>query len=290
MHAALRLPAKAAGLVLLVLAVAPVQALVLALAPARGVGRLPPMFHRAFARILGVRVETRGQPCAPQDVVYVANHLSYLDVSALGGHLRARFVAKDEVGGWPVFGALARLQRTLFVSRAAGRAAQVVSAMDAALAAGDALILFPEGTTSPGDRVLPFKSSAFAALVAARAPLRIQPVTLELLAAGGEPVEAGPGPVRDRYAYHADMALGPHLLAFMRTSGARLRVHFHAPLDAADWGDRKALAREAWQRVSSALAPASHAPAADAAVDADVASALQASDPGSGANTAFAAR
>jgi 1-acyl-sn-glycerol-3-phosphate acyltransferase len=244
---------KLAGLVVLIAVVVPVQALLLALHRANGVGRLPAWFHRGFAAVLGVRAEILGEPCPPARVVYVCNHLSYLDVSVLGSVLRARFIAKDEVAGWPVFGALARLQRTLFVSRSASRAAGVVSAMDAALADGDALILFPEGTTSPGDRVLPFKSSAFAALVAAGPSLRIQPVTLQLLCVDGAPVEAGPGPGRDGYAYHADMSLGPHLFAFMRTSGARLRVHFHAPMDASAWGDRKTLARAAWQRVSAGL-------------------------------------
>lgn len=253
MRGAWRVPLKLAGLVGLTGVVVPLQAALLAFHRANGVGRLPAWFHRGFAAVLGVRSEIRGEPCAPERVVYVCNHLSYLDVCVLGSVLRARFIAKEDVAGWPVFGALARLQRTLFVSRSATRAAGVVSAMDAALADGDALILFPEGTTSPGDRVLPFKSSAFAALVAAGPSLRIQPVTLELLCVDGAPVEAGPGPRRDGYAYHADMSLGPHLLAFMRTSGARLRVHFHAPLDAAAWSDRKALARDAWQRVSEGL-------------------------------------
>jgi 1-acyl-sn-glycerol-3-phosphate acyltransferase len=184
--------------------------------------------------------------------VYVANHLSYLDVSVLGSLLHARFVAKEEVAGWPVFGALARLQRTLFVSRVSTRAAGVVSAMEAAIAAGDALILFPEGTTSPGHRVLPFKSSAFAAL--AGASLRIQPVTLVLEAVDGQAVEAGPGPRRDGYAYHGDAVLGPHLLAFMRGSGATLRVVFHAPIDAAATPDRKLLAQLAWRSVDAGLA------------------------------------
>jgi 1-acyl-sn-glycerol-3-phosphate acyltransferase len=248
---ALRVPAKLAALLALVLLVAPLQAMLLLAQPRRGVGRLPPLFHRAFAAVLGVRVEAVGTPCAPTRTIFVANHLSYLDVSALGGLLRARFVAKEDVRAWPVFGLLARLQRTLFVSRVGRRAAGVVSAIDAALADGDALILFPEGTTSAGDRVLPFKSSAFAAPLASPRPVLVQPVSLCLLAVDGSAVEAGPGPRRDRYAYHADMRLLPHLLAFMRTSGAHLRVRFHPPIDAAAWSDRKALALEAWRHVSA---------------------------------------
>ena len=153
-----------------------------------------------------------------------------------------------------MLGWLASLQRTLFVSRTAHRAAGVVSAIDAALAAGDALVLFAEGTTSDGVEVLPFKSSAFAPFAAAS--VRVQPVTITLVSVDGQTVGPGPGQLRDRYAYHRDMHLAPHLRAFLGLSGAQVRLRFHPPLDAAACADRKALAHEVRRQVADALAAA----------------------------------
>lgn len=134
------------------------------------------------------------------------------------------------------------------------RAAGVVSAMDEALASGDALVLFAEGTTSPGLAVLPFKSSAFAAIVTAG--IAVQPVTIVLEAVDGRPLGAGDEALRDRYAYHGDMHLGPHLWRFLQSHGACLRLHFHPPVATAAWPDRKAIAAEVHRRVAAALAGA----------------------------------
>jgi 1-acyl-sn-glycerol-3-phosphate acyltransferase len=252
--AALRFAAKAGALCVLIAVVVPLQAVALATTRRGATGPLPRAFHRACARILGLEVEVLGEPCVRSAIVYASNHLSYLDVFALGGLLPARFVAKEEMRGWPVLGWLATLQRTLFVSRTGNRAAGVVSTIAAALATGDALILFAEGTTSDGVAVLPFKSSAFAPFAAAS--VRVQPVTLSLLSVDGQAVESGDGPLRDAYAYYGDMHMAPHLLGFLRLGGARVRLRFHPPVDAADCADRKALSHEVRRRVVQGLAEA----------------------------------
>ena len=150
-------------------------------------------------------------------------------LAAIGGVVRACFVAKDEVRGWPVMGALASLQQTVFISRNSRDARAAAGALSGALAAGHRLVLFPEGTTSDGSGVLPFKSSIFALLAEpSLSQVPLQPVSLALLEVDGRAVDAGGN--RDLYAYHGDMHLGPHLLAFMRVSGARLRLRFHSPL------------------------------------------------------------
>jgi len=252
--AALRFATKAVALTLLVAVIVPLQSLALATSRRGATGRIPRAFHRGFARIIGLEVEVLGAPVGSGAVVYASNHLSYLDVFALGGLLPARFVAKEDMRSWPVIGWLASLQRTLFVSRTAHRAVGVVSAIDAALAAGDALVLFAEGTTSDGVDVLPFKSSAFAPFAAAS--VRVQPVTITLVAVDGKAVGPGPGPLRDCYAYYRDMHLAPHLRAFLGLSGAKLRLRFHPPLDAAACADRKALAQATRHRVVGGLANA----------------------------------
>src|SRR5688572_2963109 len=152
---------------------------------------LPPMFHAAFARVLGLRVRYQGEPLQGRGVVHLSNHLSYLDVQALGRRLRTRFVAKEDVRAWPLFGLLSRLQQTVFISRARHGAGEVGDALAMALAGEHGLLLFPEGTTSDGAGVLPFKSSVFAPLASAPGELRLQPVRIELLAVDGRAIAEG---------------------------------------------------------------------------------------------------
>ena len=246
-RAALRLGAFA----LLVVATAPLQWLLLRLHRGRRAGLLPRAFHRAACRIFGLRVEASGAP-SPGRTVFVANHLSHLDVMVLGSLLDASFVAKDEIDGWPVLGWLARLQQTVFVSRDPRAARAVTVALRNALASGRSLVLFPEGTSSDGRDVLPFKSSAFVLFgEAGMENVGLQPVTVELLAVAGRGRDDGFD--RDLYAYHGDASLGPHMLRFLGSRGARVGVRFHTPIEAPQVLDRKALAQRVRERVVSGL-------------------------------------
>jgi len=209
---------------------------------------LPKRFHAVFARILGLQVEYTGEPVEGAGVVHLSNHLSYLDVQVLGRRLRTRFVAKEDVRAWPLFGLLARVQQTLFITRARQRAGEAGAMVSAALDGPHGLLLFPEGTTSDGSGVLPFRAGAFAPL-AARPGLLLQPVRIELLAADGRAIDAGGD--RDVYAYHGDATLLPHLWRFLRGSGARVRVRFLPPLRVGEHADRKRLARETWASVAN---------------------------------------
>jgi 1-acyl-sn-glycerol-3-phosphate acyltransferase len=208
--------------------------------------RLPVIYHRAFARIAGLRVEYRGTALQGAGVVHVSNHLSYLDVTALGRRVQTRFVAKEDVRGWPLFGLLAKVQQTVFVSRRRHHAGAVGDALSRALDGAHGLLLFPEGTTSDGAQLLPFKSAAFAAL-AARPGLRLQPVRIELLTADGRTIPPGE---RAYYAYFGEATLLPHFWRFLRGRGACLRVHFLDALVVPDGADRKQLARAAWHAVA----------------------------------------
>ncbi len=107
----------------------------------------------------------------PRPVMFVSNHSSWVDIPVLGGVLPACFVAKGEVAGWPLIGTVARLGRTVFISRNRGAMAREAEMMPGGGGAGDNLILFPEGTTSDGSRVLPFRTSFFAAAVGPPPPL-----------------------------------------------------------------------------------------------------------------------
>ena len=138
--------------------------------------RLPMVWHRGVCRILGFRIERYGKASRTVPTLFVCNHTSYLDISALGAVVPGSFVAKAEVRSWPVFGFLARLQRTVFVERRASRTAHHRDNMTARLESGDNLILFPEGTSNDGNRVLPFKSAFFGI---AEKPIRGKPLTVQ---------------------------------------------------------------------------------------------------------------
>ena len=241
MLGAWRVLAKSLALGLLTLVIAPTQAVVLLFSRGAASMRVPPLFHRGMAAVLGLQVEVSGTPVRAAQAVFIGNHLSYLDISVIGSVVSARFVAKDDVRGWPVMGALASLQQTVFISRKARDAHAAAAALSEALDGGHRLVLFAEGTTSDGAGVLPFKSSIFSLLAEpAFRHVLLQPISLQLLEVDGRAVQEGGN--RDLYAYHGDMQLGPHLFAFMRVSGARLRLRFHLPFTALPGESRKQLA------------------------------------------------
>lgn len=192
------------------------------------------------ARACGADVRTTGEPLA-RDVLYVANHSSWLDIVALGGATGAAFVAKDDIARWPVIGFLARVGGTIFISRATRAAARgQIETIVAALATHRPVALFPEGTTGDGRTLLAFRASLFAA---AGGGVRVQPVAIDY------------GPAADVVAWPTDESAGANAA---RLLGRRGRVpttlRFLTPIDPAAHADRKALARAAHDAIAAALA------------------------------------
>ena len=141
----------------------PIQFLAVAL-KLRLATTLPLLYHRVCLRIIGLQEIVRGKMETEGAVLFVANHSSYLDITILGAVIPGSFISKAEVADWPLFGILAKLQRTVFVERAARRkVARQKSELMERLAAGDKLVLFPEGTSDNGVHVLPFKSALLSA-------------------------------------------------------------------------------------------------------------------------------
>jgi 1-acyl-sn-glycerol-3-phosphate acyltransferase len=213
-------------------------------------------WHRGCCIIAGLRLRVRGVPATGEPVLFVANHVSYLDIVVLGSLVDAGFVAKAEVARWPLIGQIARIGRTVFVERRSSCSAGQRDRIAARLAAGDSLILFAEGTSSAGSRVLPFKSALFAAAEPGPrgAAVRVQPVTIAYARLRcGLPLDYA---LRPLYAWYGDMALAPHLWAVLGLPGAEIEVRFHTPVAASDFGSRKALAQHAEREVANGLAAA----------------------------------
>jgi len=243
---------RLAAFLLLILMLAPVQAVAVGLRH-RLAGRLPGIFHRLSARIFGFQIVARGQPVDASPALYVGNHTSYLDIMVLGTLIDGSFIAKAEVATWPLFGMLARLQRTVFIERRARHTANQRDEISARLAAHDRLILFPEGTSNDGNRVLPFKSALFA--VAEReidnVPLTVQPFSLSYTALGGLPLGREWRPL---FAWYGDMSLASHVWRVLTFTTVRAEVRFHDPVTIGQYGSRKALAEHCFEVVRQGVA------------------------------------
>ena len=240
------------GVVLWTLACMPVQTVFLLL-PGRPKVVFAQLYWSMTSRLLGVKVRVIGAVASRtsgRPVVFVSNHSSWLDVPVLGGRLDACFVSKHEVGRWPVVGTVARLGRSVFVSRQRGATRRERDAMRERLSVGDNLLLFPEGTTSDGSRVLPFRSSFFAVAEGADPPL-VQPVSVVYDRLGGLPTGRASRPL---FAWYGDMDLASHFWRLAQHRGLRVTVLLHVPMDPAAFPDRKALSHAVWRVVADGAA------------------------------------
>ena len=199
----------------------------------------------AVCRALAVRIEVAGES-PRQPSVLVSNHLSYLDIPVLGSLYEAVFVSKAEVAQWPGVGHLATRAGTLYVDRARKRELPDVNeAIREALARGDGVVLFPEGTSSGGGTVLPFRPSLLSA--AADLGLAVHGARIAYCSGTGDP------PAADCICWWGAMPFVKHFLRLLTLSGIHVRVAFAA--DPATAKDRKLLAELLWHGVVAAPHP-----------------------------------
>ncbi|TMV08577.1 1-acyl-sn-glycerol-3-phosphate acyltransferase [Ruegeria sediminis] len=198
---------------------------------------LPQFVGRNAFRILGIKLRTTGDLMRERGAV-VANHTSWLDIFALNARKRVYFVSKDEVAQWPAIGWLARAAGTVFIERNPRKAREQTKLFEERLRAGHKLLFFPEGTSTDGLRVLPFKTTLFAAFFAPklRSFMYVQPVTVVFHAPKGQP---------DRfYGWWGDMDFGPHLLKTLAAwPQGSVELIYHPAVPVAGFADRKELAR-----------------------------------------------
>lgn len=230
-------------------ALMPVQALGL-LMRCGWVTWFPCFYHRNCCRILGLKVRQIGQPAGARPVLFAANHTGYLDIAVLGSLIPGSFISKSEIAQWPLFGWLAKLQRSVFVDRQVRSTAQQRDAIAERLAAQDALILFPEGTSGDGNFVLPFKSALFSTVFNRDMPIAVQPVSVAYTRLDGMPIGRF---LRPFFAWYGDMTLPPHLWRALGLGRIEVVVEFHPPAAVADFASRKDLAQFCYERVSAGV-------------------------------------
>jgi lyso-ornithine lipid O-acyltransferase len=250
---------RAIAIVLWSAACIPLQGICLLL-PGRAKVVFPRIYWRGMCFCVGLslrEVRLAGPAPSGRPVVYVANHSSWLDILVLGALLPAAFVSKGDVGSWPVIGLIARLGRTVFVERRRATTGRERDAMRERLAGGYNLILFPEGTSSDGTRVLPFRPTFFAAAAPFAtgegpdvAPM-VCPISVVYDRVGFLPAGRASRPL---FAWYGDMDLLPHAWRLLRQRGLRASV-LHAPaMDPAHFADRKVIAATVWRVVAGGAA------------------------------------
>lgn len=227
----------------------PVQAIGLAL-NCRWAAEFPRFFHRRVCRLLGLKVRQIGEPASTRPVLFVSNHLGYLDIPVLSSLIPVSFIAKSEIAGWPFFGWLAKLQRSVFVDRQVRSTAEQRDAIAERLAAGDALMLFPEGTSGDGNHVLPFKSSLLSVAFnpSVGEPITVQPVSLAYTRLDGLPIGRA---LRPFFAWYGDMDLAPHAWRLLGLGTVEVEIVFHPPTSVAEWASRKELTQFCYETVSN---------------------------------------
>lgn len=211
-------------------------------------------YFRTAGRILGLRVVVRGHQTHTSPQLVVANHISYFDIFVLGGAARGTFVAKSEIGGWPLFGWLGRSGRTVFVNRKRTATAEARDGVRERLNAGENLLMFPESTSNDGNRIRPFKSALFEPaenLTYDGKPIVVQPVSIAYTRLNGIPLGIGWRPF---FAWYGDMDLMPHLWKALRLGILTVEVTFHPPVSATAFRNRKHLAKHCEQVTGAGVA------------------------------------
>ncbi|MGZ5897290.1 MAG: lyso-ornithine lipid O-acyltransferase [Xanthobacteraceae bacterium] len=209
--------------------------------------RIPVLYHRMICALLGVRVNVVGRRSQSHPLLIVSNHVSWMDISVLTSIAPVVFVAKQEVASWPLFGRLAKLQRSVFVNRTQRhKTADVNAEIARRLAEGDPVVLFGEGTSSDGNRVLEFRSaligSARDAVAQAEHVKRvwIQPLSIAYTGLLGLPLGRQHRPL---VAWYGDFELAPHFAEIIRRGGVDVTVTWGEPIAFDESSDRKATTR-----------------------------------------------
>ncbi|MEQ1510003.1 MAG: lysophospholipid acyltransferase family protein [Sphingopyxis sp.] len=202
----------------------------------------PRLFLRGSAMACGMDVRIAG-PRRQTNVLYIANHVSWLDILVLAGRTGSAFVAKADMAPWPVVGWLATLNNSVYVQREQRLDSKAqAAAIGAALETGQALTLFPEGTTGDGSVLLPFRSSLLAAVAPPPDGIAIQPVAIDY------------GPAASPIAWVGEEPFGVNAMRILSRPGRTpVLLHFLDPLDVSDFTHRKLITLHCREAICTAL-------------------------------------
>jgi 1-acyl-sn-glycerol-3-phosphate acyltransferase len=213
---------------------------------APGWGLVGVRYYSALCMALRMRVRVVGEPVRDRAVLFISNHVSWADILAIGSIAPIAYVSKSEIGNWPMVGTAAKSQRTIFVDRSRRQqTGDAISDIVDRLANGTSVVLFAEGTSGDGNRVLPFRSALIGAVKEASARsekgILIQPMSICYTALNGITMGRQHRPV---VAWYGDLDFMPHITAFIKRGAVDAVVTYGQPITADASSDRKVMTRQ----------------------------------------------
>ena len=212
---------------------------------APGWGAIGVRYYSALCTALRIRVRVVGTPVRDRAVLFISNHVSWADILVIGSIAPIAYVSKSEIGNWPLVGTAAKSQRTIFVDRSRRQqTGDAIADIVDRLSTGTSVVLFAEGTSNDGNRVLPFRSALIGAVKEASARsangILIQPMAICYTALNGIPMGRQHRPT---VAWYGDLDFMPHISAFIRRGAVDAVVTYGEPITADAGSDRKVMTR-----------------------------------------------
>jgi lyso-ornithine lipid O-acyltransferase len=221
-----------------------------------GWGFIAKNYYRVLCSLLRIHVRISGTPVRDHAVLFVSNHVSWADIVVIGSIVPVAFVAKREVRDWPLVGITAKIQQTVFVDRARRhQTGEAVAEMVRRIESGVSVVLFAEGTSSDGNRVLPFRSALLGAIDAESGgdKILIQPMSISYTGQHGLPMGRQHRPL---VAWYGDLDFLPHIKAFIAQGAVDALVTYGGPVAADRQIDRKAMTKQLETAVRQLMATA----------------------------------
>ena len=209
---------------------------------------IPYFYHKICLRIFGIKIKTFGKISINSPILLISNHASYLDIIILGSLFKTSFVAKKEIAKWPLFGILAKLQNTVFIDRRVSSLKNQENQIIKHLNEKKNLVIFPEGTSSDGNRVLPFKSSLFNIFEKnLNSRIFVQTITIVYKKINGIPMNRIE---RKNITWHSNMDLIPNIFNVLKKLSIEVEIIFNDEFLPSKEYDRKKIALHCWEKIN----------------------------------------
>ena len=209
---------------------------------------IPYFYHKICLRIFGIKIKTFGKVSINFPILLISNHASYLDIIILGSLFKTSFIAKKEISKWPLLGILAKLQNTIFIDRRVSSLKNQENKIIKHLNEKKNLVIFPEGTSSDGNRVLPFKSSLFNIFEKnLNSKILVQTITIVYKKINGIPMNRIE---RKNITWHSNMDLIPNIFNVLKKLSIEVDIIFNDEFLPSKKYDRKKLALLCWEKLN----------------------------------------
>ena len=209
---------------------------------------IPYFYHKICLRIFGIKIKTFGKVSINFPILIISNHASYLDIIILGSLFKTSFIAKKEISKWPLLGILAKLQNTIFIDRRVSSLKNQEKQIIKHLNEKKNLVIFPEGTSSDGNRVLPFKSSLFNIFEKnLNSKILVQTITIVYKKINGIPMNRIE---RKNITWHSNMDLIPNIFNVLKKLSIEVEIIFNDEFLPSKEYDRKKLALHCWEKIN----------------------------------------